>query len=103
MELYLVIAIFVGSILALAFALIMAKRVMSFDEGTDRMKKISASIRSGANAYLKRQYTIVLIFFVVMFVILGAMAIFGLLTPYVPFAFITGGFFSGLSGLAVPD
>ena len=98
MELYLVIAIFVGSILALVFALIMAKRVMSFDEGTDRMKKISASIRSGANAYLKRQYTIVLIFFIVMFVILGAMAIFGLLTPYVPFAFITGGFFSGLSG-----
>ena len=65
MELYLVIAIFVGSLLALAFAVIMAKRVMSFDEGTDRMKKISASIRSGANAYLKRQYTIVLIFFVV--------------------------------------
>lgn len=98
MELYLVIAIFVGSILALAFALIMAKRVMSFDEGTDRMKKISASIRSGANAYLKRQYTIVSIFFAVMFLILGVMAIFGLLTPYVPFAFVTGGFFSGLSG-----
>ena len=98
MELYLVIAIFVGSLLALAFAVIMAKRVMSFDEGTDRMKKISASIRSGANAYLKRQYTIVLIFFAVMFLILGAMAIFKLLTPYVPFAFATGGFFSGLSG-----
>ena len=98
MDVYLVIAIFVGAVLALAFALIMAKRVMSFDEGTDRMKKISASIRSGANAYLKRQYTIVLIFFAVMFVILGAMAIFGLLTPYVPFAFVTGGFFSGLSG-----
>ena len=98
MELYLVIAIFVGSLLALAFAVIMAKRVMSFDEGTDRMKKISASIRSGANAYLKRQYTIVLIFFAVMFLILGAMAIFKLLTPYVPFAFVTGGFFSGLSG-----
>ncbi len=98
MDIYLVIAIFVGAVLALVFALIMAKRVMSFDEGTDKMKKISASIRSGANAYLKRQYTIVLIFFVVMFVILGAMAIFGLLTPYVPFAFVTGGFFSGLSG-----
>ena len=98
MELYLVIAIFVGSLLALAFALIMAKRVLSFDEGTDRMKKISASIRAGANAYLKRQYTIVAIFFAVMFVILGVMAIFGLLTPFVPFAFITGGFFSGLSG-----
>ena len=98
MDVYLVIAIFVGAILALAFALIMAKRVLSFDEGTDKMKKISASIRSGANAYLKRQYTIVLIFFAVMFLILGAMAIFGLLTPYVPFAFVTGGFFSGLSG-----
>ena len=98
MDVYLVIAIFVGALLALAFALIMAKRVLGFDEGTDRMKKISASIRSGANAYLKRQYTIVSIFFVVMFVILGAMALFGLLTPYVPFAFITGGFFSGLSG-----
>ena len=98
MELYLVIAIFIGSLLALAFAGIMAKRVLKFDEGTDRMKKISASIRSGANAYLKRQYTIVSIFFAVMFVILGVMAIFGLLTPYVPFAFVTGGFFSGLSG-----
>ena len=98
MDVYLVIAIFVGALLALGFALIMAKRVMGFDEGTDRMKKISASIRSGANAYLKRQYTIVSIFFAVMFVILGAMALFGLLTPYVPFAFITGGFFSGLSG-----
>ena len=62
------------------------------------MKKISGSIRQGANAYLKRQYKIVLIFFGVMFVILGAMAFAGLLTPYVPFAFITGGFFSALSG-----
>ena len=98
MELYLVIAIFVGALLAIAFAVIMAKRVLSFDEGTEKMKKISASIRSGANAYLKRQYTIVLIFFAVMFVILGGMAFAGLLTPYVPFAFVTGGFFSGLSG-----
>ena len=98
MELSLVISIFVGAILAIAFAGIMAKRVLSFDEGTDKMKKISASIRSGANAYLKRQYTIVSIFFAVMFAILGVMAIAGLLTPYVPFAFVTGGFFSGLSG-----
>ena len=107
MELYLVIAIFVGAVLALGFAVIMAKRVLSFDEGTDKMKKISASIRSGANAYLKRQYTIVAIFFAVLFVVLGIMALpiynidgetKGLLTPYVPFAFITGGFFSGLSG-----
>ena len=56
MELTIVISIFVGALLAIGFAVIMAKRVLGFDEGTDRMKKISASIRSGANAYLKRQY-----------------------------------------------
>ncbi len=98
MELYLVIATFVGAVLAILFAFIMAKRVLKFDEGTEKMKKISASIRQGANAYLKRQYTIVSVFFGGMFLILTAMAIFGMLTPYVPFAFITGGVFSGLSG-----
>ena len=98
MELAIVISIFVGSLLAIAFAGIMAKRVLGFDEGTDRMKKISSSIRKGANAYLKRQYTIVLIFFAAMFAILIGMAAFGLLTWFVPFAFVTGGFFSGLSG-----
>ncbi len=98
MENYLVIATFVGAVLAIIFAVIMAKRVLSFDEGTEKMKKISANIREGANAYLKRQYTIVSIFFVGMFVILCAMATFKMLTWYVPFAFITGGLFSGLSG-----
>ena len=62
------------------------------------MQKISSSIRKGANAYLKRQYRIVLIFFGIMFVLLGIMAAVKLLTPYVPFAFVTGGFFSALSG-----
>ena len=98
MENYLVIFIFVGAVLALVFAGIMAKRVLSFDEGTEKMMKISRSIRSGANAYLKRQYTIVAVFFAGMFVILCAMAAFKLLTWFVPFAFVTGGFFSGLSG-----
>lgn len=98
MENYLVIATFVGAVLAILFAVIMAKRVFKFDEGTEKMKKISASIREGANAYLKRQYTIVSIFFGGMFVILCLMAAFGMLTWYVPFAFVTGGFFSGLSG-----
>ena len=65
MELYLVLATFVGAVLALVFALVMAKRVLKFDEGTEKMKKISASIRQGANAYLKRQYTIVSIFLAV--------------------------------------
>ena len=88
----------VGAVLALLFAALTARRVIKFPEGTDLMKKISESIRQGANAYLKRQYKIVFIFFGVMFLILGAMAITGLLTPYVPFAFITGGFFSALSG-----
>ena len=98
MENYLVIFIFVGAVLALGFAAIMAKRVLSFDEGTEKMMKISRSIRSGANAYLKRQYTIVAVFFAVMLVVLCTMAAFKLLTWYVPFAFVTGGFFSGLSG-----
>ncbi len=98
MEKLLVIATFVGALLALVFALLTAKKVLKFSEGTDKMKKISQSIRDGANAYLKRQYAIVIVFFAVLFVVLGVMAIFGLLTPYVPFAFITGGFFSALSG-----
>ncbi|GHU56072.1 putative K(+)-stimulated pyrophosphate-energized sodium pump [Clostridia bacterium] len=87
-----------GSIFALIFALFQAKKVLGFDEGNDLMKKISGAVRSGANAYLKRQYKIVGIFFVAMFIILGVMAFADLLTPFVPFAFITGGFFSGLSG-----
>ena len=89
---------FVAAAIALLFAGLTARRVMKFSEGNDQMKKISASIRQGANAYLKRQYAIVGIFFAVMFVLLTVMAAFGLLTPYVPFAFLSGGFFSGFSG-----
>ena len=98
MDKYIVLLTFVGAILALLFAAFTAKKVLSFSEGTDRMKKIAASIRAGANAYLKRQYTVVLVFFAVMFAVLLVMAFFGLLTFFVPFAFITGGFFSALSG-----
>ena len=98
MEKLIMVMAFVGSILALLFALLTAFKVLKFPEGTERMKKLSASIRAGANAYLRRQYCIVSVFFAVMFVILGAMAWAKLLTPFVPFAFLTGGFFSGLSG-----
>ena len=98
MENLLVVFSFAAAVLALVFAALTAKKVMRFSEGTDLMKKISASIRQGANAYLKRQYRIVIVFFAIMFVVLGVMAIAGLLTPFVPFAFITGGFFSALSG-----
>ena len=86
------------SILALAFAGYLAYKVLKEDEGTEQMKKIAHAIRKGADAYLKRQYTGVALFFVVMFVILGILVAFGFLTPFVPFAFISGGFFSGLSG-----
>ena len=98
MEKLLVGLTFAGALLALVFALFTALKVMRYSEGNDLMKKISSSIRKGANAYLKRQYKIVIIFFAIMFLILGVMAYFGFLTPYVPFAFVTGGFFSALSG-----
>ncbi|MBE6535119.1 MAG: sodium-translocating pyrophosphatase [Ruminococcaceae bacterium] len=98
MDIIIVTVTLVCSILALLFAVLLACRVMKFSEGNDLMKKISLSIRMGANAFLKRQYKIVLIFFGIMFAILGVMAIFGLLNPFTPFAFISGGFFSALSG-----
>ncbi len=88
----------IASLLALIFAYWQAKIVLGSDEGTDRMKQISNAIRTGASAFLKRQYKTVSIFFACMFVVLCIMAFFGKLTWYVPFAFLTGGFFSGLSG-----
>ena len=74
MEKYLVLATFVGSVIALLFALFTGKRVLRFEEGTPLMSKISRSIREGANAYLRRQYTVVGIFFACMIVVLCIMA-----------------------------
>ena len=98
MEKYLIIASLVGALIALVFVLVTYRRVMSYDEGTPLMQKISGSIRQGANAYLRRQYTVVGVFFICMIVILCVMAAFGLMTWVVPFAFVGGGFFSALSG-----
>ena len=98
MEKYLVLFTFIGALVALIYAIFTARKVLNFSEGTEQMKKISRSIREGANAYLKRQYVVVAVFFAVMFVILTVMAIAGFLTFFVPFAFVTGGFFSALSG-----
>ncbi len=98
MELFMVIATFSGALCALLYAAITASRVMKFPEGTEKMKKIAAAIRSGANAYLKRQYRVVIIFFICVFAILVAMAACNMLTWFMPFAFLSGGFFSGLSG-----
>ena len=93
---------FIGAILALVFAGIQRKKVMSFSEGNDKMVKIASSIREGANAYLKRQYTTVAIVFVVVFVVLLVMAFAtggNMLSKFTPFAFLTGGIFSMLAGL----
>lgn len=88
----------IGSLMALIFAFFMFKRVHSQSEGTEKMIKISALIRRGASAYLKRQYKGVGIFFSVVFVILLSLSIMGYLNHFIPFAFLTGGLFSGLSG-----
>ena len=98
MDNLLVLLTFLGAVIALVFAVFTAKKVLKFSEGTDTMKKISAWVRSGANAYLKRQYVVVGVFFAVMFVVLMVMALLNLLSIFVPFAFVTGGFFSALSG-----
>ncbi len=87
-----------ASILALLFAAYQFYSVKKMPEGTERMASISAKIRKGAMAYLKRQYKTVGIFFLVMVVLLSILASFGFLTPFAPFAFLTGGFLSGLSG-----
>ena len=88
----------VASILALLFVAYTARKVLAFSKGNQRMAELSQAISDGASAYLKRQYSVVLIFFGAMFVVLMAMAFAGFLTYYVPFAFVTGGFFSALSG-----
>jgi len=89
----------VGALIALCFALIQSRKVMKFSEGTPAMQKIAAAIRKGANAYLKRQYRTVAIFFIVMAIILGVLALIDYVAPFVPFAFLTGGIYSGLAGL----
>jgi K(+)-stimulated pyrophosphate-energized sodium pump len=89
----------VGSIAALAFALYLAVSVMKKDGGTDRMKEISKAVQEGAIAYLRQQYSVVGLIFVLLFALLGVLAwVFRLISGFVPFAFITGGFFSGLAG-----
>ena len=89
----------VGALIALIFALPQAKKVLKFSEGTELMQKLAASIRKGANAYLKRQYTTVAKIFIIVFVILLILAGVGMLDNwFIPFAFLTGGIWSGLAG-----
>jgi len=88
----------VSSVLALFFAMYFYKKMMSAPEGNETMIKIATHVREGAYAYLFRQYKVVTIVFAVLFAIFAALAYIGVQNPFVPIAFLTGGFFSGLCG-----
>lgn len=88
-----------SSIVALGFAWAFYKQMLTTDEGTPRMCEIAAHVRKGAMAYLKQQYKVVLIAFIVLALLFAFMAyVLKVQNPWVPFAFLTGGLFSGLAG-----
>lgn len=87
-----------ASILALGFAYFFFKKMMQEDEGNPKMREIAQYVREGAMAYLKQQYKVVGIVFIILAAIFAIMAIHGLQNGWVSFAFLTGGFFSGLAG-----
>ena len=93
------IAVPISSLLALMFAFIFYRQMKKEDEGTPTMKQIAQYVREGAMAYLKQQYKVVVIVFAILAVFFAVLAYgFGVQNPWVPFAFLTGGFFSGLAG-----
>ncbi|MGE5411573.1 MAG: sodium/proton-translocating pyrophosphatase, partial [Clostridiales bacterium] len=88
-----------SSVLALLFAWYFFNDMMKYDEGTDLMKKIAKHVRVGAMAYLKQQYRVVAMVFVILALFFAFLAyVLKIQNPFVPFAFLTGGFFSGLAG-----
>lgn len=95
---YVIYLVLAASILALGFAFYFYKSMLKEDEGTDLMKKIALHVRNGAMAYLKQQYKVVIIVFIILAAIFGVMSVFNLQNEWVWFAFLTGGFFSGLAG-----
>ncbi len=88
----------IASVIALIFALIFYKWMMKTSEGNERMKEIAGYVREGAMAYLSRQYKTVTLIFILLFIIFSIMVFYGVLNPFVPVAFLTGGFFSALCG-----
>lgn len=89
----------IASVVALGMAWFFFRSMMKEDEGTERMKEIAAHVRKGAMAYLKQQYKVVTIVFVVLAIVFAFMAyVQKVQNPWVPFAFLTGGLFSGLAG-----
>ncbi len=88
-----------SALMALVFAYYFFKQMMGYDEGTETMKKIAEHVRKGAGAYLRQQYKVVAIVFAVVTVIFAILAYgLGIQNNWVPFAFLTGGIFSGLAG-----
>ncbi|MBR4734977.1 MAG: sodium-translocating pyrophosphatase, partial [Bacteroidales bacterium] len=88
-----------AAVLALLFAWIFFRQMMKESEGTPTMKEIAQYVREGAMAYLKQQYKVVIVVFIVLAALFAVLAYgFGVQNPWVPFAFLTGGFFSGLAG-----
>lgn len=89
----------IASIVALGTAWFLFRQMMAQDEGTPRMREIAQYVRTGAMAYLKQQYKMVTIIFVILALVFAFMAyVLEVQNPWVPFAFLTGGFFSGLAG-----
>ncbi len=88
----------VAAVVALAFAVGFYKRLLSASEGTETMQTIAGYVRDGAKAYLKQQYSVVALVFLVLMVVLGALAYMGIQNPFVPVAFLSGGTFSALCG-----
>ncbi len=88
----------VASVTALAFAMFFYRKMMASDEGNSKMKQIAGYVREGAMAYLRRQYKIVIKVFIILALLLLILAYMGVQNPFVPIAFLTGGFFSGLCG-----
>ena len=89
----------IASVVALGMAWFFFRSMMKEDEGTERMKEIAAHVRKGAMAYLKQQYKVVTIVFVLLAIVFAFMAyVLKVQNPWVPFAFLTGGLFSGLAG-----
>ena len=88
-----------ASIMALCFAWYFHRQMMKESEGTPQMVKIAAAVRKGAMSYLRQQYKIVGWVFLGLVILFSIMAYgFGVQNSWVPIAFLTGGFFSGLSG-----
>ena len=89
----------IASVVALSMAWFFFRQMIGEDEGTPRMREIAGHVRHGAMAYLKQQYKVVTIVFVVLAILFAFMAyVLKVQNPWVPFAFLTGGFFSGLAG-----